>query len=62
MDTKNDEARCVCGDSVRSVIGTCPPRGHREFYSCPKREGLFPVDWVLPNGARDGSSDARSDR
>ena len=28
---------CLCADSVRSAIGSCPEEGHREYGSCPKR-------------------------
>lgn len=28
---------CLCTDSIRSVIGSCPEKGHREYESCPKR-------------------------
>lgn len=39
--------KCVCGDSVYSG-GDCPKRiwGSRQYYqyySCPKREGLFSI-------------------
>ena len=29
---------CECTDSIRSAIGKCPEKGHREFYSCPKQK------------------------
>ena len=28
---------CLCTDSVRSVVGSCPEKGHQEYESCPKR-------------------------
>ncbi|ATI18997.1 hypothetical protein KGG85_gp57 [Streptomyces phage Tefunt] len=31
---------CECTDSIRSAIGTCPEKGHREFFSCPKQSKL----------------------
>ena len=31
---------CICTDSIRSVVGTCPPRGDKEFGFCPVRCGL----------------------
>jgi hypothetical protein len=30
---------CVCSDSIRSAVGHCPPRGHREYGHCPVRSG-----------------------
>ncbi|QOV06182.1 hypothetical protein KGG72_gp52 [Streptomyces phage Salutena] len=29
---------CECGDSIRTALGTCPERGHREFLCCPKQD------------------------
>lgn len=37
---------CVCTDSIRSAIGKCPEKGHREYYLCPRREGLFRIEEV----------------
>jgi hypothetical protein len=43
---------CVCGDSAWSVVGHCPSKSDlRAYYSCPKREGLFKISEVLPEGS-----------
>lgn len=42
---------CVCGDSVWSAVGYCPSKDNLQaYYSCPRREGLFPIGDVLPDG------------
>lgn len=38
---------CICTDSVHSAIGTCPDPEDREYYSCPRRKGLFPVNLII---------------
>jgi hypothetical protein len=45
---REEDEKCICTDSIRSVIGSCPGRGHREYYFCPRRDGLFPVELVTP--------------
>ncbi len=30
---------CVCTDSIRSVLGYCPEKSHREYGHCPVRSG-----------------------
>lgn len=44
---ENASGKCVCTDSVRSSVGTCPDRYDREFYCCPNRAGIFDVREVL---------------
>ncbi|MFB4276063.1 hypothetical protein ACBJ59_12265 [Nonomuraea sp. MTCD27] len=36
-DADEYAAKCVCTDSVRSKVGTCPPPGDREYAFCPRR-------------------------
>ncbi|ATI18841.1 hypothetical protein SEA_DIANE_57 [Streptomyces phage Diane] len=31
---------CECGDSIRTAIGTCPDRWHREYTFCPKQKPI----------------------
>lgn len=31
---------CECTDSIRSAIGRCPEKGHREYFMCPKQKKL----------------------
>ncbi|MEU4984864.1 hypothetical protein [Streptomyces sp. NPDC021969] len=31
---------CECTDSIRSSLGTCPDRRHREFLCCPKQNRI----------------------
>jgi hypothetical protein len=31
---------CECTDSIRSAIGKCPDRGHREYTHCPKQKQI----------------------
>jgi hypothetical protein len=31
---------CECGDSIRTMLGTCPSRGDREYTSCPKQKPI----------------------
>ncbi|WJN62992.1 hypothetical protein [Streptomyces phage phiScoe25] len=31
---------CECGDSIRSAIGSCPDRYHREYLCCPKQKAI----------------------
>lgn len=47
MSDEEGDQKCICSDSIRSVIGTCPERGHREYYMCPQRKGLFDIREVL---------------
>ncbi|WP_329289494.1 hypothetical protein [Streptomyces pseudovenezuelae] len=31
---------CECTDSIRSAIGECPDRWHREYTHCPKQKPI----------------------
>lgn len=33
--------KCVCGDSIWGNVGHCPPKGNREYNSCPVRQGVL---------------------
>lgn len=47
-EENNNRTRCVCGDSKWAFVGHCPERDHGEYSMRPKREGLFPVELILP--------------
>ncbi|AWY07625.1 hypothetical protein SEA_YOSIF_61 [Streptomyces phage Yosif] len=37
---KQPRGVCECGDSIRSAIGECPDRNHREYTHCPKQRAI----------------------